>query len=118
MPSDGPSWAKAPEFADQPEVRARLRAETEEDRRSYLEDGLQRVRCRRCGTCVLAKKNSPKHTSIQWTTDPAGGCTRYAAQVADGGTTAVLDTCPDLKDSIDESLTDAPTHLGQGESRA
>lgn len=102
MASSAGAWAKAPEFADQPELLARLREQTAQDRREHLEDGLRPVDCRRCGTCVLAKKNSPAHTSIQWRTDPATDCPEFATQAQQGTGTALLDTCPDLQASIED----------------
>ncbi|WP_020657915.1 hypothetical protein [Amycolatopsis benzoatilytica] len=72
----------------------------------FLTAGLRPHVCRSCGTCVLVKKNSLKHTSIQWTTDAATSCPVFAAHAAAGGTTALLDTCDKLSDSIDSSVRD------------
>jgi hypothetical protein len=49
---------------------------------------------------VLVKKNSPKHNSIQWITDAATSCPVFAERVANGGQTALLDTCERLGESI------------------
>ncbi len=72
----------------------------------FLTDGLRPLVCRSCGTCVLVKKNSPQHTSIQWTTDAASSCPVFAAKAAAGEQTALLDTCDRLGDSIAEALRD------------
>lgn len=104
MPPRESSWAKAPSFADQPEVRARIRETTTEDRRAYLEGGLHPLKCERCGTCVLAKKNSPKHTTVQWKPNAVGSCPEFARQTHPGGNSAHLDTCPDLQASIDTAV--------------
>lgn len=72
----------------------------------FLTAGLRPHECRSCGTCVLVKKNSLKHTSIQWTTDAASSCPVFAAHAASGGTTALLDTCEKLSDSIDNAVRD------------
>ncbi len=66
------------------------------NRAEFLSAGLKPVTCANCGTQVLVKKNSPKHTSIQWTTD-ASSCPVYAA--ADVGS-ARADTCDRLAESI------------------
>ena len=76
------------------------RAETAADQREFLTEGLIPVACQACGTQVLARKNSAAHTSIQWTCNPARSCPVYAARVAEGGTTALMDTCEKLTDSI------------------
>jgi hypothetical protein len=70
----------------------------------FLTAGLRPLSCRTCGTCVLVKKNSLKHTSIQWTTDAARSCPVFAEQAAAGAQTALLDTCDRLGDSIAEAL--------------
>lgn len=67
-----------------------------EERREYLAGGLRPLACGFCGTRVLVKKNSPKHTSIQWTTD-ASCCPVYAAA---GSGSARADTCERLAESI------------------
>ncbi|WP_181773329.1 hypothetical protein [Amycolatopsis pittospori] len=72
----------------------------------FLTAGLRPLNCRACGTCVLVKKNSMQHTSIQWTTDAARSCPVFAAQAASGAQTALLDTCGNLSDSIDAALKD------------
>ncbi|MCA1189578.1 hypothetical protein LCD35_22675 [Saccharopolyspora sp. 6V] len=76
---------------------------TAADRREQLEGGLRPVRCDRCGTCVLAKKNSPAHTSVQWTRRAAQDCPALA-DAARGGSTAHVPGCPDLEDSIGARL--------------
>lgn len=82
------------------------RAETLADRRRFLTEGLVPVACRSCGTEVLARKNSLDHTSIQWTSDPARSCPVFAELVAAGGSTALLDSCARLSDSIAQAAQD------------
>jgi hypothetical protein len=72
------------------------RPETLADRREFLTSGLRPVRCTACGTTVLVKKNSPKHTSVQWTSD-AGDCPVLAAA---GPSSARVETCDRLAESI------------------
>lgn len=82
------------------------RAETLADRRAFLSEGLRPHECASCGTCVLVKKNSPKHTSIQWLTDAATSCPVFAERVANDGHTALLDTCERLGESIARAARD------------
>ena len=93
-------WAKAPAVD--------VSAQTTADRRGFLADGLRSVECSSCGTCVLVKKNSTHHTSIQWQTS-TDACSEYAAQTKPS---ALLDTCSMLRASIDavvaEGLFEVP----------
>ncbi|MGP4019639.1 hypothetical protein [Saccharopolyspora sp. 5N708] len=97
-----PTWAKAPDFADQPRTLARVREATATDREDYLRSGLCLIQCGRCGIRVLAKKNSPQHTSIQWTTDGTRQCAALATRAAG----EVVESCPDLQASIDSAARD------------
>ncbi|WP_092530911.1 hypothetical protein [Amycolatopsis arida] len=76
------------------------------DRREFLATGLRPHPCASCGTCVLVRKNSPKHTSIQWTTDAASSCPVFAERVAAGTHPALLDTCERLAESIAGAVRD------------
>ncbi|SEM43191.1 hypothetical protein [Rhodococcus maanshanensis] len=95
------TWAKAPDFADSPARVEAVRAQTAVDLQTYLEDGLQEVECRACGTCVLVRKNSFKHTSIQWQADPAQVCPEFTSS---GGRTGSQQTCPRLLNSINHAV--------------
>jgi hypothetical protein len=55
----------------------------------------QPVRCHRCGTTVLVRKNSLAHTVVQWTTS-TDACTELAG--------ASARACPFLADSIDAAV--------------
>jgi ABC-type uncharacterized transport system substrate-binding protein len=66
----------------------------------FLSGGLHPHNCAKCGTCVLVKKNSWKHTSIQWTTDAATSCPVLAERAASGANTALVDACEPLTESI------------------
>jgi hypothetical protein len=90
-------WAKAP-TVDTVDMRAATRA----DRQEFLSGGLRPVECTACGTCVLVKKNSHHHTSIQWQT-PTSECPEFAAQNRPGG---LLDTCSKLRASIEALVTE------------
>lgn len=114
MTSSGSGWAKAP-VPGNPDALARLREATEADREEHLRDRLRPVDCLRCGTCVLVKKNSPKHTSIQWTTEPAASCAEFAERAARGENSALIETCPDLRTSIDRAAREGRLeHPDQG----
>ncbi|WP_239143293.1 hypothetical protein [Actinoplanes philippinensis] len=66
----------------------------------YLAGGLREVRCEACGRRVRAGKRSAMQTSVQWS-GPA--CERLAA-VAGGRPTALVPTCPELRESIDRAV--------------
>ncbi|MEO6887187.1 MAG: hypothetical protein ABI232_13015 [Jatrophihabitantaceae bacterium] len=77
--------------------------ETAADKRLYVEIGLAPVTCSHCGTQVLVKKNSDRHTSVQWTSDPASSCPEFAAAVVAGTLSAQFLGCPRLKASIEDA---------------
>lgn len=102
--SDELGWAKAPDYRGQARLRAVLEAATEADRREYLESGFRPVECASCGGRVLVKKTSPEHTSVQWISDAASSCPEFAAHAAEGGNTAHIQSCPKLRDSIEDAV--------------
>jgi hypothetical protein len=79
---------------------------TTAERTEFLSGGLREHICASCGTCVLVKKNSWKHTSIQWTSDAAKSCPVFAAHAESHGNTALLDTCEELTVSIAKAASD------------
>jgi hypothetical protein len=64
------------------------------------------VQCARCAAVVLAAKFSPQQTSVQWTADAVRGCAEFAARVAGGQQTALIDGCASLRASIDAAVRD------------
>jgi hypothetical protein len=82
------------------------------DRRAYLEDGLRRLACDGCGALVRVKKNSPLQTSVQWSHRAVGECAEFAARVALGGTTPLVDTCTTLRDSIERAAREGRLETG------
>jgi hypothetical protein len=79
------------------------RRETAADKRLYVEIGLAPVTCTMCGVEALVKKNSPKHTSVQWTPAGVASCPEIAAaRAADPG--AFVLGCPKLKSSIEDAV--------------
>lgn len=95
-------WAKAP-IAD-------VSAQTQDDRRSFLADGLRPVECTACGTCVLVKKNSRHHMSIQWQT-ATSACPEFATASRPGG---LLDTCSKLRASIEHLVAEGLLEVPDG----
>ncbi|WP_051022071.1 hypothetical protein [Nocardia pneumoniae] len=106
------TWAKAPDFADQPARRAEVRAQTVADRQRYLEDGLTPLRCQACRSQVLVRKSSSHQTSVQWTGDPAEHCPVFAELSASGYGPGRPESCPQLERTIawavDEGLLEIP----------
>ena len=74
------------------------------DQRLYLEDGLRQLACRGCGALVRVKKTSPQHTSIQWSTQAVRECAEFATRVALGETTALVDGCTTLRETIERAV--------------
>lgn len=84
------------------ELTARQR-ETAADIRLYVEIGLSPVRCHTCGVEAMVKKNSRKHTSIQWSSEAVAGCPVIAAGRAADPNRLMLG-CPQLRASIDDAV--------------
>jgi DNA-directed RNA polymerase subunit RPC12/RpoP len=78
--------------------------QTADDKRHYVEGGLEPVTCARCATRVLVKKNSPRHTSVQWTSDAAASCPEIGAQVSAGARAGQILGCSMLKQSIEDAM--------------
>ncbi|WP_216913274.1 hypothetical protein [Nocardia noduli] len=94
------TWAKAPDFADQPARRAEVQSQTVADRKRYLEDGLTPLTCHTCHSRVLVRKASSHQTSVQWTDNPAAHCPVYAELAAKGNAPGRPDSCPHLEKTI------------------
>jgi hypothetical protein len=76
--------------------------ETAADKRLYVEIGLVPVSCTTCGVEVSVKKNSRKHTSVQWTAAAMAGCAHFDAV----GALGVSLGCPRLRESIKAAVAD------------
>ncbi len=61
------------------------------------------VECGRCGAEVLVAKFSPQHTSVQWSQASVRACAEFAAGVAVGQPTALIESCASLRGSIDRA---------------
>ncbi|MFC9997885.1 hypothetical protein [Nocardia sp. NPDC127526] len=59
---------------------------------------MNKVSCHTCGTCVLAEKFGPHHTSVQWNTAARTACTEL------GHTGPPSHTCHALRASIDAAV--------------
>ncbi|WP_028476274.1 hypothetical protein [Nocardia sp. CNY236] len=105
------SWAKAPDFADQPARRAEVRAQTALDRQRYLEDGLTPLRCQACGSQVLVRKSSARQTSVQWTGDPAESCPLFAELGSSGQGPGGPQSCPQLSRTIAWAVNEGVLHI-------
>ncbi len=95
------TWAKAPDFAADPTRVEAVRAQTVVDLRTYLEEGMQPVECRACGTRALVRKNSHHHTSIEWQAHPSEVCPEYTESRSGTGSWR---TCPRMAASIDHAV--------------
>ena len=72
------------------------------ERTEYLEGGLIEVTCARCGVTVRAKKDSPQHTSVQWSRHAVELCTEFADR---GEPTALIPGCGALRESIERAAS-------------
>ncbi|WP_205718560.1 hypothetical protein [Actinomadura sp. WMMA1423] len=63
------------------------------------------VSCRRCGTCVLVKKNSLAHTEIQWTTDTSA-CAELWRDHRPDVMHSVTPTCEAMRGSVEQAVRD------------
>jgi hypothetical protein len=79
------------------------RRETAADQRLYVEIGFTPVACSTCGVEATVKKNSRKHTSVQWPADGVAACPEIAAARAADPTTLVLG-CSRLAASIEDAV--------------
>jgi hypothetical protein len=66
----------------------------------------RRIECGRCAAVVEVAKFSAQHTSVQWSPASVRACAEFAARVAEGGQSALIDTCASLRDSIDRAVAE------------
>lgn len=92
---------RAPTWDDtDPERAARLHSYTALDRETYTRSGFQPLDCRTCGAQVAVRKNSEKHTSIQWTAGSDQQCPVLSEWRAGEAPPEGEDTCPRMLASI------------------
>ncbi|AUH68047.1 MULTISPECIES: hypothetical protein [Gordonia] len=101
-----PGWAKAPQWAGDPERVAAIADATARDRKHYLTGGMTDIECRTCHAHVMVKKTSAHHTSVQWNDDALARCSQISEIRASGGNAALLPTCPRLSASIDHGVAE------------
>lgn len=99
-------WAKAPDFANNPERAAVVREATRRDRERYLTSGLAQVDCRFCHASVQVKKLGAPHTAVQWSTEALARCAFFSEIRAVGGSSARTPSCPKLADSIRHAVSE------------
>ena len=104
-----PTWDET-----DPERAARLHAYTDLDRETYTRDGFQPVECRACGTCAAVRKNSTKHTSIQWTAGSDRNCPVLNDWREGGERPEGEDTCPKMLASIRYAYSEGLITLAEG----
>lgn len=100
------TWAKAPDFANDPKRAAAVHEATRRDRERYLTAGLAQVDCRFCHASVQVKKLGAPYTAVQWNSDAAGRCAYFAQIRAEGGSSARVPSCPRLGDSIKHAVAE------------
>jgi hypothetical protein len=64
----------------------------------------RQVECARCGAAVQVAKFSAQQTSVQWTVASVLACAEFRARAADGERSALVDTCPSMRDSIEAAV--------------
>jgi hypothetical protein len=89
------------------------RRDTEADKRLYVEIGLTPVTCSACGVEALVKKNSRKHTSVQWTGAGVAACPEISAPRAADPTALILG-CDRLRASIEDAVRSGQVVIPDG----
>lgn len=100
------AWAKAPDFAGDPQRAAAVHEATRRDRERYLTSGLAEVDCRFCHAAVKVKKLGAPYTAVQWNTESSGRCAYFAEIREGGGDSARVPSCPRLSDSIRHAVAE------------
>mgnify|MGYP001229623609 CR=1 FL=1 len=97
-----------------PARAARLRDYTQLDRETYTRAGFQPVECQHCGTGALVRKNSEKHTSIQWARGSDRDCPVLTEWRSGGERPEGEDTCPKMLASIRYAYAEGLLTLAEG----
>lgn len=103
---DAHSWAKAPDFSNDPRRAAAIHEATRRDRERYLTAGLAEVDCRFCHAAVQVKKLGPPYTAVQWSSESSRKCAYFNEIRAEGGSSARARSCPRLSDSIRHAVAE------------
>src|SRR3954453_14278796 len=81
------------------------RRDTAADKRLYVEIGFTPVACATCGIEALVKKNSRKHTSVQWPPGGVAACPEIG-EIRAADPRALILGCSRLKASIEDAVHD------------
>lgn len=103
---DPTTWAKSPDFVNDPVRKAAVHEATRRDRERYLNAGLADVDCRFCHASVRVKKLGEPYTAVQWNAAASGRCAYFAEIRAGGGSSARVPSCPRLGDSIKHAVAE------------
>ncbi|MFE3189115.1 hypothetical protein ACFXHA_08910 [Nocardia sp. NPDC059240] len=107
------SWAKAPDFADRPEQRDQVRAQTVLDKEHYMEAGMTPIACQTCGNEVLVRKHSSNQKTVQWQSDPAARCPVFQKLAENGPIMGKPDSCPNLEKTIEHAVAEGILEVDQ-----
>jgi len=88
------------------------REATRADHFEYLEAGLTPLTCGHCGAVVRVRKNSTKHTSIQWTRAAQRTCPFLAGRVEAAGPSGIAHGCDRLGEEIAAATVDGRLPTG------
>jgi hypothetical protein len=88
------------------------RDSTRADHLEYLEAGLTPLACGHCGAMVRVKKNSPQHTSIQWSRAAQADCPFLAGRVETGRPSGIAQGCDRLGEEIAAATRDGRLPTG------
>ncbi len=86
--------------------------DTLEDQRLYTSARLTEVACLDCLARVGVKKNSERHTSIQWTAEAAAGCPELGRPRSGPAGRGVHRTCSRLLASIEAAVREGAIPIG------
>lgn len=64
------------------------------------------IECRSCHACVLVKKTSSYHTSVQWNSEARAKCGELERLRQTGGNPALMPTCSRMSASIDHGVAE------------
>lgn len=87
--------------------------ETLADQLLYTRGMLVEVDCGSCAAQVMVRKNSPHHTSIQWTREAVDRCEAFA-EMEQSGDRPVHTGCPRLVRSIEAAVDAGRVPIGAG----
>lgn len=87
-------------------------ADTAEDQRRYLDARLVEVACLDCTARARVRKNSPQHTSVQWSSADVAACVEFQQMSHQTGGRRVHTACPRMMVSIERAVEDGIVEIG------